>query len=68
MRFGIYAALFADIGKVWFRSNEFEEVPWLASAGFGIHFLLPYSFVLRTELSMNALGQPRVMLTGGAAF
>ena len=23
MRFGIYAALFADVGKIWFRANEF---------------------------------------------
>ena len=68
MRFGIYAALFGDVGKVWFRSDEFEEVPWLASAGIGLHFLLPYSFILRTEVSLNALGQLRVAATGGVPF
>jgi outer membrane protein assembly factor BamA len=67
-RFGVYAALFADVGKIWFRSDEFEEVPWLASVGGGLHFLLPYSFVLRTELSVNALGQPRVAVGGGVPF
>ncbi len=68
MRFGVYAALFTDVGKIWFRSDEFEEVPWLASAGVGLHFLLPYSFILRTELSFNAIGQLRVSATGGVPF
>jgi outer membrane protein assembly factor BamA len=68
MRFGVYAAVFADVGKIWFRSDEFEEVPWLASTGVGLHFLLPYSFILRTELSINAIGQLRVAANGGVAF
>ena len=68
MRFGVYAALFADTGKIWFRSDNFNDVPWLASAGFGLHFLLPYSFILRTEVSVNALGQIRLSANGGVAF
>lgn len=67
-RFGIYAAFFTDVGKIWFRSNEFEEVPWLASAGAGLHFLLPYSLILRTEISVNAIGQLRVAANGGVPF
>ncbi len=67
-RFGIYAAFFADAGKIWFRSDEFEEVPWLASAGAGLHFLLPYSLILRTEISINAIGQVRVSANGGVPF
>jgi hypothetical protein len=68
MRFGVYGALFADGGKIWFRSNNFNDVPWLASSGIGIHFLLPYSFILRTELSVNALGQILLGANGGIAF
>ncbi len=68
MRFGVYAALFADAGKIWFRSDNFNDVPWLASSGIGLHFLLPYSFILRTELSVNALGQIRFGANGGVAF
>jgi outer membrane protein assembly factor BamA len=68
MRFGVYAALFADAGKIWFRSDNFNDVPWLASSGIGLHFLLPYSFILRTELSVNALGQIRLGANGGVAF
>ena len=67
-RFGVYAAFFSDVGKIWFRANEFEEVPWLASTGIGLHFLLPYSFILRTEVSVNAIGQVRVMANGGVPF
>jgi len=44
------------------------KVPWLASAGAGLHFLLPYGLILRTEFSVNALGQFRVGLTGGLPF
>jgi outer membrane protein assembly factor BamA len=68
MRFGVYAALFADAGKLWYRSSDFDDVPWLASAGAGLHFLLPYSFVLRTEFSVNALGQGRFTASGGVPF
>ena len=68
MRFGVYGSLFTDVGKLWYRSDSFGNVPWLASAGMGIHFLLPYSFVLRTELSFNALGQARIAATGGVPF
>jgi outer membrane protein assembly factor BamA len=67
-RLGIYASFFTDVGKIWFRSNEFEEVPWLASVGAGLHFLLPYSLILRTEISVNAIGQVRVMANGGVPF
>ena len=67
-RFGIYAAFFADAGKIWFRSDEFEEVPWLASAGAGLHFLLPYSLIPRTEIPINAIGQVRVSANGGVPF
>ncbi|HTY35847.1 MAG TPA: BamA/TamA family outer membrane protein [Bacteroidota bacterium] len=68
MRFGIYAAAFMDAGKIWFRSDTFGNVPWLASSGVGIHFLLPYSFILRTELSINAIGQVRLAANGGVSF
>ncbi len=68
MRFGIYGSFFTDIGKIWFRSNEFEEVPWLASGGVGLNIMLPYSFILRTELSLNAFLQVRIAATGGVSF
>jgi outer membrane protein assembly factor BamA len=68
MRFGVYAALFTDVGKIWFRSNSFDDVPWLSSAGVGLHFLLPYSSILRFEFSVNAFGQGRIAATGGVPF
>lgn len=68
MRFGVYAALFADVGKLWYRSDSFEDAPWLSAGGIGLHFLLPYSFVLRVECSYNALGQVRFAANGGVPF
>jgi outer membrane protein assembly factor BamA len=68
MRFGVYAACFADVGKIWYGSDRFSQVPWLASAGVGLNFLLPYSSVLRPEFSVNALGQLMFGVNGGVAF
>jgi hypothetical protein len=68
MRLGVYAAIFTDVGKIWYRSDEFEKVPWLASGGVGLHILLPYSLIFRTELSINALSQLRIAATGGVSF
>jgi outer membrane protein assembly factor BamA len=68
LRYGLYAAVFADVGKVWFRSDTYDNVPWLASAGVGLHFLLPYSAVLRTEFSVNARGDTQVALSTGVPF
>jgi outer membrane protein assembly factor BamA len=52
-RFGVSAALFADAGTVWFRSQSFALNALAKGYGAGIHFLLPYSVVLRTEYAWN---------------
>ena len=68
MRFGIYAAAFADAGKIWYRSESFEDATWLSAVGLGLHILLPYDFVLRLEGSFNGLGQFRAAAAGGVSF
>jgi len=52
-RFGIVAALFGDAGTVWFRPAPFALNRLLKGYGAGLHFLLPYSFILRTEYALN---------------
>ena len=67
-RFGAVFALFADAGAVWFRNNPVGIDSFVRGYGAGIHFLLPYSFVLRTEYALNELRTGQVIFDLGSAF
>lgn len=68
LRYGLYAGFFADAGKIWYRSESFSSKPWLLGYGAGLHFLLPYSIIVRTEYAWNELGQGRFVLDFGVSF
>jgi outer membrane protein assembly factor BamA len=55
-RFGISLALFTDTGAAWFRGDRLTPALFATGYGAGIHFLLPYSVVLRTEYAWNEYG------------
>jgi outer membrane protein assembly factor BamA len=67
-RFGVVAAAFADAGSVWFRGEPLAIDRFLRGYGIGLHFLLPYSFVLRTEYAWNELRHAEFILDVGAAL
>ncbi|MEX2189131.1 MAG: BamA/TamA family outer membrane protein [Bacteroidota bacterium] len=67
-RYGIYAGIFADAGKTWFRSEGYSGRHWYSGFGFGLHFLLPYSFVVRTEIALNPEGKAEIILDTGVSF
>jgi outer membrane protein assembly factor BamA len=67
-RYGLYAGVFADAGTTWFRTDQVLKGPWYAGYGAGLHFLLPYSFVLRTEYAFNQHGRGQFVLGIGASF
>ncbi len=67
-KFGIAAALFADAGTVWFRGQPFALNSFVRGYGVGIHFLLPYGFVLRTEYALNEVRRGEFILDFTAAF
>ena len=50
-RFGISAAIFANTGNAWYRGQKLT--PLYSGYGAGLHFLLPYSFVVRIEYALN---------------
>jgi outer membrane protein assembly factor BamA len=52
-RFGISLALFVDTGVTWFRGQGITLSSFASGYGGGIHFLLPYSYVVRTECAYN---------------
>ncbi len=57
LRYGLYAGIFADGGRVWYRDDRFPGTDWRSGYGVGLHFLLPYSLVVRTEYAYNNLGR-----------
>ena len=55
-RFGISLVLFTDTGATWFRGDRVTPGSFETGYGAGVHFLLPYSVVLRTEYAWNEFG------------
>jgi hypothetical protein len=68
LRYGLSVGAFADAGKIWYRTDEFGAAPWRSGVGVGLHFLLPYSLVVRTEYALNNMGRGQFLLDFGASF
>jgi outer membrane protein assembly factor BamA len=67
-RFGVSLGVFADAGRIWFREQGMGSQPWVGGVGGGLHFLLPYSVVVRTEYAVNRNGDGEFVLDFGASF
>lgn len=67
-RYGLYAGIFADFGKAWFRKEGFSGRHWYSGFGAGLHFLLPYSLVVRAELAVNPEWEAEFILDTGVSF
>ena len=61
-RFGASLALFTDTGAAWYRHDRVTLNSFVAGYGVGIHFLLPYTFVMRTEFAWNDLGKRQFII------
>jgi outer membrane protein assembly factor BamA len=61
-RFGVGLALFADAGTVWFRKQPISFNSFVSGYGGGIHFLLPYSAIMRLEYAWNNFGKGQFIL------
>jgi outer membrane protein assembly factor BamA len=61
-QFGIGLALFADSGVTWFRDRRLTINSFASGYGGGIHFLLPYSAIMRVEYAMNEYGSGQFIL------
>lgn len=53
LKFGISGELFIDSGMVWYQSEEPKKKKLLTGFGAGIHFHLPYVYLLRLEYGFN---------------
>lgn len=49
LRFGLYAAVFADAGLTWDRGERVRAANAARGYGVGLHLLLPYGSVVRLE-------------------
>ena len=67
-RFGVSAAAFADAGTAWFRGEPFALDSFTKGYGVGLHFLLPYSAVIRIEYAWNEARRGEFIFDLGAAF
>lgn len=61
-RFGISLAMFADAGTTWFRNQPVSLSSFASGYGGGIHFLLPYSAIMRAEYAWNNYGRGQFIL------
>ncbi len=52
-RFGISLAIFADAGTTWYRGETLTFNSFHSGYGGGVHFLLPYGYVVRVEYAWN---------------
>jgi outer membrane protein assembly factor BamA len=68
LRYGIYFGIFADVGKIWSHNQVVSEQPWYSGAGFGLQFLLPYGFTIRTEGAFNNLGEVQGLIDFDTSF
>lgn len=61
-RFGMSLALFAETGLAWYRQDKLRMESFVSGFGAGLHFLLPYGYVLRTEYALSDEGQGQFIL------
>jgi len=68
LRFGMYAALFGNIGAIQFQPMNFNEYTFAKGYGAGLHFILPYDIVLRTEIAFNEVRKSEFIIELGTSF
>lgn len=67
LRYGMNLAFFFDAGEVWDR-YKFIWKKAEYGFGFGIHFLLPYSVIIRTEIGFNKNLKGQFIFDAGVSF
>lgn len=68
LRYGLYGAIFIDAGKVFYRNRSFIDAPLYVGAGAGLHWILPYGIIVRTEAGVDFQGREELILDFGASF
>ncbi|MCR4437826.1 MAG: BamA/TamA family outer membrane protein [bacterium] len=67
LKFALNAGIFCEAGSVWFRQST-EQRLWWRGFGAGLHFHLPYGYVLRAEYAWDGKLKGEMILDLGVAF
>jgi len=65
LKFGISMGFFIDTGMVWFQDEKIKSNKLISGYGFGLHFHLPYIYVLRVDLAFDEEGEAQVIVDLG---
>jgi len=68
LKFGISAAVFMDSGIAWQDRSEFTLENFYTGYGLGLHFHLPYVYVLRFDYAWNDKGRGQLIIDVNASF
>ncbi len=68
LKFGISGGIFFDSGIVWQDKSQFALPNFYSGYGAGLHFHLPYVYVLRLEYAWNDKGQGQYIVDMGVSF
>ena len=68
LKFGISGGLFMDSGVVWQTKKELGLNNFYSGYGIGLHFHLPYIFLLRLEFAVNDQGDTQFIFDAGVSF
>ncbi len=68
LKFGISAGIFMDTGIAWKENREFGMNRFYTGYGVGIHFHLPYIYILRFDFALNDQGDGEIIIDAGISF
>ncbi len=68
LKFGISGGIFVDTGLAWQKSSEISLPNLYTGYGVGLHFHLPYIYVLRLDYAWNDQGEGEFIFDMGISF
>jgi outer membrane protein assembly factor BamA len=68
LKFGISMGIFMDSGIAWQDKSEFALPNFYTGYGLGLHFHLPYVYILRFDYAWNDRGRGQLIIDVNASF
>jgi len=68
LKFGISGGIFMDSGISWQSKSEISLNNFYTGYGVGLHFHLPYVFILRFDFALNDQGSGQIIIDAGVSF
>lgn len=68
LKFGISGGIFMDSGIAWQEKNQFALSNFNSGYGLGLHFHLPYIFIIRLEFAISDRGKGQFIIDAEVSF